>query len=113
MDCKKVSIMYSLLCREQLFYIVYLMFFLQMWSMPGIQPRLLPRDTPLSLVKEVPSVFAPTAVDEVMEVDVEGEAGEGVDDSGSLLEEEEEQLKLSFSAQLKVLYRVHSINHTI
>ncbi len=89
--------------------------------MPGVQPRLLLRDTPLSLVK-VPSVFAPTAVDEVMDVDVEGKAGEesgagegeagegsgaseGIDDStGSLLEEEEEQLKLSFSAQLKVLY---------
>ena len=94
--------------------------------MPGVQPRLLPRDTPLSLHK-VPSVFASTAESasvEAMDVDVGGDSrdgGEAGDSSGdrgggggnaSFSEEEEDKLKLSFSAGLKVCINPHSITPT-
>ncbi len=80
-----------------------------MWTMPGVQPCFLPREHPLSLHK-VPSVFAPTlptTTEEPMDVSVESrgsdscETREGIKDD-SVSEEEEEQLKLSFFAQLKV-----------
>ena len=88
----------------------------QNWSLPGVQPNLIPRVTPVSLNK-VPSVFAPPTeatpsetsaplgesssdrVDESERMEVEeGESEEGMEDDSP-----EDDLELSFSASVKVL----------